>query len=156
MRFPGQTLREKREGMGCTLEDVHARIHVPVEALRALEEGSLQSLTVKAYAVGFLQTYCRFLELAPVPFIDQFNTCLRQGRGQRTFAFVSRNAGDDGIGPRPRWLDDAITWGTVCAVILFGWLGYTMVVRPMADNWKGRVEAGTVEITPPSHFEEKP
>lgn len=154
MQFPGHLLREEREARGLRLDEVRRHINVPESCLAAFEDGRLADLPVKAYAVGFLQSYCRFLELDHEPLTAQYHAChVRLTRGGRAFSRISRHPAAPAR-PAPRWVSEALTWGTVCAVLLLGWFAYSIVIKPMAETWRGRAEAGTVEIAPPSHFDE--
>jgi len=141
--FPGEGLRERRESMGLSVEDVFRRIHVPVAYIEALETGALRQLPVPCYAVGFLKTYCQFLELDPNRFIESLQTCLRPPasrflRRRRTAAPARRP---------PAWLHEAVTWAVVVAILLLGWMTYNVVFQPKTEG----VEADTVEmIVPPS------
>ena len=154
-RFPGHLLRARREALGHALDDAHAMTHVPLAALEAVEEGRLTELPVKAYTLGFIQTYCRFLGVPEEPFVDQFHSVMNEAaRNGRSFAWINRPSAVDRLTTRrPRWIDGLFTWATVCAVILFGWFAYSVVVKPLADSWQGRVEAGSVEIAPPTAFD---
>ena len=154
-RFPGHLLRARREALGHALDDVHVMTHVPQAALDAIEEGRLNDLPVKAYTLGFIQTYCRFLGVPEEPFVDQFHSFMNETeRGGRSFVWISRSSSSVGLkDSRPRWIDGLFTWATVCAVLLFGWFAYSIVVKPLADSWQGRVEAGSVEIAPPTAFD---
>ena len=40
-------------------------------------------------------------------------------------------------------MQDALTWVAITAVLLLGWLAYTVVVAPQSEVTKDRVEAGT-------------
>ena len=154
-RFPGHLLRARREALGLSLEEVHEQCHVPPSALEALEAGQLHLLPGKAYALGFIQSYCRAIGTPHEPFTDQYQTCINAAaRGSRSFAWISRNTAEEGLGPRPRWMEELITWGTACAVVLFCWFAYSMVVKPLADSFRDRAEAGMVEVAPPSHTDE--
>jgi cytoskeletal protein RodZ len=154
-RFPGHLLRARREALGHALDDVHALTHVPQSALDAIEEGRLNDLPVKAYTLGFIQSYCRFLGVPEEPFVDQFHSYMNEAaRSARSFAWINPSSSDEGKKERrPRWVDGLFTWATVCAVIVFGWFAYSIVVKPLADSWQGRVEAGSVEIAPPTAFD---
>ena len=149
--FPGDTLRARREACGLTLTDVYRRIHVPVEYIRALERGDLDALPGKTYTMGFLKSYCRFLELDPEPLADHFRGCT-QSLAQDRLGATARGGGLPAR--RPLWLSEALAWGAICAILLLGWLTYSAVVRPLAENVDTRVNAGTIEATPPTHFDE--
>jgi len=150
--FPGDTLRVRREARGLTLTDVYRDIHVPVAYIRALEAGDLDALPGTTYAMGFLNTYCHFLELDPEPLADGFRACTQPppanplGRPSSPGAPLSQ---------RPRWLHEALAWGAICAILLLAWLTYSAMMRPLAETVDTRVNAGTLEVTPPTHFDEE-
>ena len=156
--FPGVVLRERREAMGFSIEGARGRTHVPVQCLQAFESGIFTQMPGQAYTVGFLRSYCRFLDLEPESFVDQYLVCTQPKQVNSNFNFMKRGAPEKNetvTRPYPRWVNDLITWGAVCAVILLGWLSYSMLVRPLAESVKDRVEAGAFEIEPPIHFEEE-
>ncbi len=154
--FPGDVLRERREALGFSIQEVHGKIHVPLACLEGFESGCFDRMPGRAYAVGFLRSYCRFLELDAESIIDEYLVCTRPQPSSGPFAFMKRNETDapETVRPYPRWLNEVIAWGTVCAFLLFCWFSYTTVVQPLADSWKSRVEAGAIEAPPPIHFQE--
>jgi cytoskeletal protein RodZ len=129
-----------RESMGLSLLDVYNHIFVPVEYLRAIEQGHLDALPIPTYTIGFLHTYCQFLGLDPEPFVDQYRACLRPRTANR---FRPQTLHPPK--PHPRWASDLITWAAVCGLLLLGWLSYTVLVQPAALNSPARVNAGTIE-----------
>jgi cytoskeleton protein RodZ len=147
--FPGHALAERREQLGLSRLDVYRRIHVPIQYIASFEEGRLRDLPGRTYAVGFLTTYCRFLDLDSEPYIDQFHACTQAPPASRFFAAQLPE-----FGRRPMWMTEVAAWGTICVVLLLGWLTYSVIVRPQADSAQNRVEATTVEVAPPTHFEE--
>jgi len=147
--FVGEALREGREERGMTLEDIFRRIHIPVRYVHALEEGDLQALPGKTYAIGFLTSYCEFLEIAPEPLVAQYRAATHVP-AHRFFTTAP-----NGTETRPpAWLAELITWGAICGFLLFGWFAYSAIVRPLAANTPAYVEAGVDDIAPPTHFEE--
>ena len=157
--FPGVMLRERRQAMGFSIEGARARTYVPAQFLQAFESGKFDDMPEQAYAVGFLRSYCRFLDMDPEPFVDHYLICTQPKQVPATpaFNFVKREEprNDTVVRPLPLWVNDLITWGAVCAVILLGWLTYSMLIRPFVENVKDRVEAGAVEVEAPIHFEEE-
>lgn len=155
--FPGVMLRERREAMGFSIEGARVRTHVPAHCLQAFESGVFDGMPEQAYAVGFLRSYCRFLDLDPEPFVDQYLVCTRPKQPVTTLGVIKQAKSKDDAVVRtyPLWINDLITWGAVCAIILLGWLTYSMLVRPLVEDVKDRVEAGAVEVEPPVHFEEE-
>lgn len=163
--FPGRLLRERRELRGVSLKEAHKHTRVPIEYLKALEEGHLQALPAPAFALGFVQTYCEFLDLEPEYFLDRY-------RHARAAAAATQAPGTPARTPQagqpanpnyndpeqfrlqPRWLIEAKSWAAVCAVFLGLWLTYTVVVKPLFVDTTTRIQAGTddIVITPPTHF----
>ncbi|HEX73026.1 MAG TPA: hypothetical protein ENN65_06895 [Candidatus Hydrogenedentes bacterium] len=148
-KFPGDELRSRREERGWTLLDVQRHIHVPLQHLQAIEAGNIEALPVETYAVGFIKSYCQLLELSPERYIDQYRA-LRRARA--TGPFRARRVFSSG--QHPRWLEELIAWGAICALLLLGWFTYAVVVRPLAQSAQPRVEAGTPESAPTILFED--
>jgi cytoskeleton protein RodZ len=149
--FPGQVLRHRREELGLSLGQVHEHIRVPVEYIRALEEGALEKLPSYTYSAGFLQSYCQLLNLSPEPFQVEFRSATHRRQHQP----VQRDRGHhpspsimDRI-PQPAWLTEVLAWGTICAFIIIGWVAYSVIVKPFAENAESRVEAGQTSIDVP-------
>jgi cytoskeleton protein RodZ len=136
----GRLLRERREELGLTHEDVHAAIHVPIAHLRALESGNARDMPSPAFMRGFIRSYCALLELAPEPFLY----ALAEPAPVSSRPLIP-GAAEPAPGDHPAWLTDVIAWGTVVGIILLGWVSYTVVFRPFADDPQDRVEAGTIE-----------
>lgn len=148
--FPGYKLREQREALGLSLLDAYQETHVPMDYLAALENGRLSELPATTYTVGFLNTYCQVLQLSAEPFVVALRTCRAAAPEP---AFFSRSSLSQGSGNRPLWVSDAITWGAICALLLLGWVSYSVVVRPFATTSEDRVNAGTITVEPPARFD---
>lgn len=143
-----EELRNQREELGLSTDDVFRELRIPAAYVEALERGELHELPAPCYAIGFVKTYCDFLELDPQPFIDRVRAASYPACGLFRLQRASPYA-------RPSRLSDLVTWATVSAIILLGWLAYTAVVRPKAEVTDGRVEAGVVEketAPPPRPF----
>lgn len=156
--FPGRLLRERRELRGVSLKEAHKHTRVPTEYLKALEDANLQALPVPAFALGFIQTYCEFLDLEPEYFLDRYRHAqpARNVRQLPTNASAPRTGDSDNFQLQPRWVLEMKSWAAVCAVMLGLWLAYSVVVRPFIVDTSQRVNAGTEEIviTPPTHFDD--
>ena len=59
----GEKLRERRELLSLSLEDIHNNIHVRIPYLAALEKGRLDELPSPVQAKGMLANYAEFLNL---------------------------------------------------------------------------------------------
>jgi cytoskeleton protein RodZ len=65
----GAVLRQRREELGLTLNDMAVRTRVHKTYLQALEEENLRQLPGTAYAIGFLRIYARELGLPVAPLL---------------------------------------------------------------------------------------
>lgn len=144
--YTGDALKQRREELGYTLSAVYRKIHISERCLEALESGTFDALPGPAYAVGFLKTYCEFLNLDAAIFVEDYRAATARPTG---FLAMARTSGSDGI--PPRW-HDALTWAAICAFLALGWLAYTLVVRPEPNGPNDRVRAGTIEVVEEDPF----
>ena len=135
--FPGEELRAQRELRDLSIEDVYRLLRVPASCIRALEAGDMTSLPALTYAMGFLRSYCEFLELDPDPYLDCLQECAAPAAAP---GFLRMKAYDKQH--RPAWVSDAITWATISAILALGWFTYTVVVQPGASPSEGRGRGG--------------
>jgi cytoskeleton protein RodZ len=68
----GKSLREKREALGISLEEVSSRTHIKLEFLQVLEDETFHSLPDPVYLTGFLRRYARFLGLDADALVHEF------------------------------------------------------------------------------------
>ena len=131
-----------------------AKLCAPIALMLAATASHGQE-TIKIGGIFALSGPASFLGVPEEPFVDQFHSVMNEAaRSGRSFAWINRPSAADSLkSRRPRWIDGLFTWASVCAVILFGWFAYSVVVKPLADSWQGRVEAGSVEIAPPTAFD---
>ena len=147
--FPGHKLTEHREALGLSMLDAYHETHVPIEYLTRLEKGELDELPATAYTVGFLTTYCGVLGISSEPFIEALHA---RRRARPDTNFLARGGLTDTARPLPLWVRDAMTWAAICALLLLGWVSYSIVVRPFGASTPDRVNAGSIEIEPPARF----
>lgn len=153
--FPGNDLLERRESLGHSIQTACEQTHVPLEYLQAFEAGCLENMPGHAYALGFLRSYCAFLELEAEPFLDQYLLCTQPLKNNGPLDFIKGKQSDNILdGAYPRWIQEALTWAAVVLVIIFGWFTFTAVIQPLANSWKSPVQAGSLEVEEPVHFNE--
>ena len=149
--YPGKSLRERREERGLTTGEVYRQIHVPPRYLNALERGDFTQLPEETYAMGFLTTYCRFLELDPDPFIaalqEHCNPITKPGR------FAPKRADD--ILRRPLRMADVATWSAICALLLLAWFTFNTVTQPFTEGEENRVDASTLTAPEQEPFDSR-
>jgi cytoskeletal protein RodZ len=142
--FTGETLRERRVALGFSQADIYRLIHIPCNYTQALETGNLTNLPGPTYARGFLKTYCEFLELDPEFFEDQLLTSLKKTPAPTgTWAPTTNDQTT-----KPSWKSEFATWGAICAILLLGWLTYSAMIEPWANEAEKRVDAGVEIYTP--------
>ena len=72
-RMPkGLILRQARESKGLTLEMVHEATKIPMDALRAIEEGYTVRTLSTFYYRGFLKMYAKFLGVNVTEVVDDY------------------------------------------------------------------------------------
>ncbi|GAI23281.1 unnamed protein product, partial [marine sediment metagenome] len=61
MKDIGNFLRERREAKGISLIEVEKDLKIRKKYLQALEEGNVDIIPGKAYLIGYLRNYCKYL-----------------------------------------------------------------------------------------------
>lgn len=67
----GQQLRQARQAAGLSLEDVAARLRMPVQVIRTLESDNWQTLGAPVFVRGQLRSYARLLGIDLEPLLAQ-------------------------------------------------------------------------------------
>lgn len=61
--WPGQRLREAREQLNLSHQDVARKLRLDPDLIQALEENNREALPAQTYLVGYLRSYARLLNL---------------------------------------------------------------------------------------------
>lgn len=75
--WPGQRLRQAREALNLSLQDVAQQLHLNVDLIQALEDHNEEVLPAKTYLVGYLRSYARLLNLPAGSIIEAAQLELR-------------------------------------------------------------------------------
>ncbi|UUM22011.1 helix-turn-helix domain-containing protein [Mycoavidus sp. SF9855] len=78
-RVAGEQLAQLRQAKGWLIEDVSARLKVPVAKMRALEAGELEHLPEVTFAIGIMRSYAKILGTDPQPLVDALRRTSGQG-----------------------------------------------------------------------------
>ena len=62
--WSGQRLREAREALDLSQQDVAQHLHLNVNLIQALEDNNEDVLPAQIYLVGYLRSYARLLDLS--------------------------------------------------------------------------------------------
>ena len=82
----GKQLRDARERLGLSLEEVERSTRIRIHHLEALEQGDLQALPSNVQARGFLHNYAEFLGLDPEGITLRYAEGLQAARTKPTAA----------------------------------------------------------------------
>jgi cytoskeletal protein RodZ len=126
MKRFGDELRLEREQKRVTLETICAVTKVSVRHLEALESGHYSELPGGVFRKGILRSYLSALGLEESPWMERFETTLRESGAAQTdgddwveFAEnVRRNRGGIESGTGSRWVGVAAMGGTL---VMLGW-----------------------------------
>lgn len=155
----GQTLRDARERLGLTLEEVERATRIRAHHLEALERDAWDSLPSPVQARGFLRNYADFLGLNPDTILLQYVELLQQRRSALaapTRPAAAATAEAQSVQVRgPRWISSDLLISTlvvlgVIAVLLWG-VGRMMAgfrARTVEEAGGGSLVVPTVEATP--------
>ena len=140
--FPGQELRERREELKLSVDDVYRKLHISVEFVDAIESGDMDALPDMCYTTGFLNTYCELLNLDSETYADTLRECTRPSEG----GFLNLTK----AGGTPRhfaWWNDIVAWAAVSAILVLAWLTYSVTVHEQAAPADRQVQAGSVRVS---------
>ncbi|TFH36586.1 MAG: helix-turn-helix domain-containing protein [Anaerolineales bacterium] len=156
MEAIGNALREARERLGFTLEEVERSTRMRKVRLEALERGDFDSLPSRVQAQGFLRNYAEFLGMDSEQILQQFAQI--EGGGARGVARNSVQV-DGGASSRtsenkPRRIriygDQIITGGAALAVIALLVWGTNRVVASINRAPEADVTEITATSAPPT------
>ena len=79
MATVGKVLRAKREELGLTLEDIHAKTKVSLKFLASIENEEYEFLPPESYTIGFIHSYAYAVGLDPGTVIAQYRREAKAG-----------------------------------------------------------------------------
>ena len=146
MSFDGTQLNERRSELDLSFEQASERCAVPPRLIEALESGNLDAMPGESYAIGFLRSYCRSIDIQPEGHVTALKEAFRetasaQGKPSKAplirtpkFALPRLNLN---LSPELQ------AWLAVCALFALGWFAYSVVVHPEQPDQP--VSAATIE-----------
>ena len=133
-------LMDRRRLLGLSRTEAFQKFRVPPGFIAAIEDAQFDALPSLVYTRGFLKTYCEGLGLAPEPRIDMLEEALRQRSGFR-MPFLG-----EAVVHRPQWADDALAWAAVAAIVVLGWVAYSVVAGPGNHSHESGVHAEVIDL----------
>lgn len=76
MKEIGEKLKEARENMGISINEVATDLNIPVKQIENLEEGNMESFKDIFYLKYFIRDYAKYLGLNKEDLVDEFNEYL--------------------------------------------------------------------------------
>ncbi|MGD8603797.1 MAG: DUF4115 domain-containing protein [Anaerolineales bacterium] len=149
----GKTLREARETLGLTLEEVERVTRIRTYHLEALEEGNFEELPSPVQVRGFLHNYAEFLGLDTDQILLRYAEGLQQKHRTRPAGTLEQPGTRPTVqvrSRRPRWLtsDLFISAGIVLAVlVVIVWGGSRLLGLASAS---GEAAQQTASFLPPT------
>jgi cytoskeleton protein RodZ len=113
-------LREARQRLGEDLTAASRTLRIRGDQLEALEEGRLDDLPGRTYAVGFVRSYAQYLGLDPAEYVERFKAEIA-GRGEHSPL--------KGLPPESDGPNLPYGWLLMAAVLIavVGYAGYQLV-----------------------------
>ena len=123
----GNDLKNQRELLGLSLDDVERHTHLRVYYLRSLEAGALDELPSPVQARGMLNNYASFLGMDPEPLLLRFADGLQArlvGKQAARPRKVVQKRGASRLSPLRRWISGEFILGgflVLVLVVVVGW-----------------------------------
>jgi cytoskeletal protein RodZ len=164
----GEELKQQREMLGFSLEEVERNIHIRLHYLDALESGNLNDLPSPVQGRGMLQNYASFLGMDVEPVLLLFADGLQAQHAEKRAARpVSTDTNPDIRRSRlpfirsfPRdWLVGVVLIAAVIAFVIWGVIRINSfqatpelveTVPSIAEALQSTAEEGSAEILPPT------
>jgi cytoskeletal protein RodZ len=130
----GQRLRQARESLGLSLDDVEESTRIRRVFIEALEEDRFDALPGAVYARGFLRNYARLLGLDAGELLQEFEAATGTSSTHVPQVLDQPLARPSRIG---RWIGTLLIVLLVGAVSVAGWYGYNRLfldIDPFAPS----------------------
>jgi cytoskeleton protein RodZ len=152
LSFPGNILREKRESLGFSFQDITDHLSIPSDVIQAFESGDARILPKHTFAEGFLRSYCTFLGLEAEMMVAELQLVTKR---QKALSAAKESTLSFQL-PRLRLphisipiSGEVLAWISVTALLVFGWFVYT-TFAPSADPADSNTtQATTIDLRVP-------
>ena len=88
----GDRLREARENLGLSVEDISFDLKINVKTLNKMEESKTNELPKAAFTRGFIKIYCAFLKISPALVISEYDKTLSEGDKKLSVRFLQEDS----------------------------------------------------------------
>lgn len=125
---PGRLLREAREALNLSQDEIARRLHLDLKMVRALESDDYKKLPPAIFVTGYLRNYARLTNLPSDELIASYNRAAGGGQPPPIKILMPGKQGAEHRSDRPVQLTTYVMALAVLAVVLGLWW------------WQGRVE----------------
>lgn len=146
----GQQLRQRREQLGLTLQQVSEQTHIKLAALSNIENDQFQVSGIEpTFIKGYVRNYIRFLRL-PVSLLESVNVTYGEevqndlSKNQRTTKSVNHYASHGHWVRRITWLIVIVIIGMT---VLWWWQGYQQSQNERADLVESHLQSQVTHST---------
>lgn len=138
----GQFLRDARAARGEEVSLIAAKLKMRAEQLAAIEADDYAKLPGRAYAVGFVRAYARYLGLDADAMVQRFKDESAATDAAKPVELVFPEAVDE-----PRMLPNGsiLIWAMLIALLIYGISYLTMPSRKAATSAKADIPAVIIE-----------
>lgn len=153
MAFPGHILREKRQSLGFSLQDITDHLSIPAIVINSLESGDLSHVPESSFATGFLRSYCTFLGIEAEMMIAELQKASRSARRlstnreRSTFEFKLPKLSLPNLSFNVP--TEVLAWIAITALLILGWVTYTTFAPNTDPTEQNETEATTIDLRVP-------
>ncbi|SDL62832.1 helix-turn-helix domain-containing protein [Halarsenatibacter silvermanii] len=155
---PGKRLKEKREELGLSIEDIEENTKIRKKYIIALENDNYEEIPGLVYARAFIKNYSSFLGLDEEEILEEFDRWRHledvddELEGSRRRIKRSRQDSDEGVISRFFSFSPRVLLAAFILVLIAGGVTYNLVIM----NGNGDMEAEPDDIPAVIEEEEEP
>ena len=152
-------LREKRETLGFSLQEITDHLSIPTEIIMALESGDPSRIPESGFTNGFLRSYCNFLGIEVEIMIADLQKATKSAVVRRTstnrstfeFSLPKFRIPNIQIDPSA----EVLGWISVTALLVLGWIAYSTFAPSSDPEDANKTEATTIDLRVPEPRSER-
>ncbi len=111
MKEIGKLLKEKRDSLKISLEEVSAATKINIKILQSLEAGDLEKLPAKTFVRGFVQTYAKYLGLDSKEVLAKLQETIGSTRPKTPVYVPDLNASNEPTAAKDRIMSKSMSSG---------------------------------------------
>ncbi len=139
-----------------TPDTAAAACSIPVGMLEALENSQMDRLPGETYAVGFIRSYCRLLNLESEHYLGALRAAQHPTSSRATTtkpSIVSRAMRKLPIPRLPRVGSEASMWVIIMVSVAAAWAGYSAMFRPSTPATATQAHAAEIDLRLPESLD---